>query len=130
MPPMTMKHSDDPAKEIWNRIGNLKDVDVFFGSILVAIYKMPEQTQGGIILTAKTRDENIYQGKVGLVVKKGPMAFKDTETLKFEGQDVAVGDWVVFRPSDGWPWSIGKEEFRLLRDVDIKARIAAPDSVW
>jgi co-chaperonin GroES (HSP10) len=130
MSQMFMAHDIDPAKEIWGRIGTLKDVDIYFGNILVAIYKRPEKTASGLFLSDKTRDEDKYQGKVGLVVKKGPMAFKDDENTKFEGQNVAVNDWVVFRPSDGWPWSIGKEEFRLLRDVDIKARIAAPDSVW
>jgi co-chaperonin GroES (HSP10) len=130
MAAIAMKHKTDPAKVIWDKVGKLDDVEIFFGNILVAIYEMPEQTKSGLFLPDKTRDENLYQGKVGLVVKKGPMAFKDDENTKFEGQNVEVGDWVAFRPSDGWPWSINKVEYRLLRDVDIKARVAAPDSVW
>lgn len=130
MPAMLMKHEVDPAKEIWDKIGSLKDVDLFFGQIMVAIYQRPQQTASGLYLSDRTRDEDKFQGKVGLVVKTGPMAFKDDSNVTFGGQTVSVGDWVVFRPSDGWSWSVNGKECRMLRDVDIKARVKAPDSVW
>jgi co-chaperonin GroES (HSP10) len=130
MPAMMMKHKVDPAKELLDKIGDLSGVTLFFNGVMVAIYKRPEQTASGLYLADKSRDEDIYQGKVGLVVKKGPLAFQDDENVKFNGQNVEVGDWIVFRPSDGWQWNVNKTECRMLRDVDVKARIAAPDSVW
>jgi co-chaperonin GroES (HSP10) len=128
---MVMRHKIDPAKDLWDKIGDLKGIrDLYFGEIMVAIYQRPEQTASGLYLSDKTRDEDKFQGKVGLVLKKGPRAFEDEGDIKFHGQNVEIGDWVVFRPSDGWQWNVNKVECRMLRDVDIKARISAPDTVW
>jgi co-chaperonin GroES (HSP10) len=127
---MLMKHDIDPAQEIWAKVGTVDNLDLFFSQVLIGIYQRPETTRSGIILTSRTLDEDIYQGKVGLVLKIGPTAFKDEGDLKFHGQTVKVGDWIVFRPSDGWQISINKTECRMLRDVDVKATVSTPDAIW
>jgi len=129
MPPMTMLHEVEPEKEIIDRIGDLSTVDIFNNQVLCAIYVRPTKTKSGIILTDNTRAEDKFQGKVGLVLKKGPRAFKDDGDW-FEGCDVQEGDWVFFRVSDGWPLTINGVDCRLLDDTIVRGKIDHPDRVW
>ena len=71
-----MKHTVDPREAILKEVGDLSSVEIFNNQILVAIYIRPEKTSGGIILANQTRDEDKWQGKMGLVLKKGPSAWE------------------------------------------------------
>jgi len=126
---MSMYHEVDPKHEIMDKFGDLADIDVFHNLILVATYLRPEKTKGGLILTDKTRKEDEYQGKVGLVIKKGPMAFVDDDRIQFNGQNVEVGDWVTYRFSDGLPLEIDGVHCRLIEDSHVKLRVSSPDIV-
>lgn len=130
MPPMLMKHDTDPADTIRAAIGNLDAIDLFQNQVLIGIYIRPAKTAGGIILADQTRDEDLYQGKVGLVLKKGPIAFADDDRVSFHGKTAEVGDWIVFRPSDGWALSVNKVACRVLQDVHVRAKVASPDVIW
>jgi co-chaperonin GroES (HSP10) len=130
MPQMNMVHDDDPKEKILKELGDLSGVEVMFSHVLVAIYRRPAKTSGGVFMPDQYLDEDIYQGKAMLVVKKGPLAFKDTEEANFYGADVKVGDWIVCRPSDGWAVSVNKVQCRMLRDVAIKMVVSRPDIVW
>ena len=130
MPPMKMEHTVDPSVEIKEAIGDLKDFQLFNNQILVGIYIRPTKTKSGIILTDKTVDEDQYQGKVGLVLKVGPVAFKDEKGEWFKDVSIKEGDWVVFRPSDGWALAVNGAPCRILEDYTIRARIQSPDYVW
>ena len=138
MPHMLMDHAVDPKQEILDRLGDISDFDVHHNNVLVAVYKRPEKTKGGIILTDKYRDEDDYQSKVGLIVKAGPNAFYDPNG-SWDWGAIAVGEWVVFRPSDGWNitvsgegGAIGKDAVlcRLIQDTSIRATVQSPDMVW
>jgi co-chaperonin GroES (HSP10) len=125
-----MFHAVDPKKEIHDSIGDgLTGVDLFNNQVLVAIYVRPEKTASGIILTDKYRDEDKYQGKVGLVIKKGPMAFVGEDEW-FKGVSVEEGDWIIFRPSDGWQINVNGVPCRMLNDVSVKGKLPNPDLVW
>ncbi|KRR19213.1 MULTISPECIES: hypothetical protein [Bradyrhizobium] len=69
---------------------------------MVGIYIEPEKTKGGLILSTGAIKESVWQGTVGLVLKKRKTAFNDEpETgTYFHGYDVNVGNWVVFRSGD------------------------------
>jgi co-chaperonin GroES (HSP10) len=125
-----MKHAVDPRKMIMEEVGDLSTIEIFNNQILVAIYIRPEKTSGGIILANQTRDEDKWQGKMGLVLKKGPSAFVDESQNWFNGIDVAVGDWVFFRPSDGWGLEVNGVLCRLLDDTVIRGRTPSPDMIW
>jgi co-chaperonin GroES (HSP10) len=125
-----MKHAVDPRKTIMEEVGDLSTIEIFNNQILVAIYIRPEKTSGGIILANQTRDEDKWQGKMGLVLKKGPSAFVDESQNWFNGIDVAVGDWVFFRPSDGWGLEVNGVLCRLLDDTVIRGRTPSPDMIW
>jgi len=104
-------------------VGDLGNFDIFHNQILVVTYVRPEKTAGGIIRPGVNVQEDEYQGKVGLVVKVGPTAFLDTEDEDFQGQNVEVGDWVVFRVGDGWQLTIRDTACRILSDRTIRMRI-------
>jgi len=137
MPAVAMLHDVDPKQAVLDKVGALDGVEIFGNDILVAIYKRPEKTRSGIILADSTRGEDVHQGKVGLVLKIGPTAFVDDEGNKF--RDIDAGDWVVFRPSDGWRATLNTHkkgtsedmvDCRIVSDLSIRARVSDPDTIY
>lgn len=127
---LKMAHESDPADVVRNSVGDLSGFELFHNLLLVGVYQRPEKTAGGIFITPKAKDEEIYQGTVGLVLKVGPAAFKDDDHNKFHGQSVQPGDWIVFRTSDTQKTSVNGTICRLLEDGSVKARISHPDVVF
>jgi hypothetical protein len=126
-----MLHEVDPKEALLKQIGDsYKDFDIFNTQVLLAVYIRPEKTKGGIMLANKTRDEDRYQSKVGLILKKGPSAFVDDEGKWFNGLTISEGDWLVFRPSDGWNLTINGVLCRMLDDTSTRMRIKHPDDVY
>jgi co-chaperonin GroES (HSP10) len=125
-----MEHEVDPAQALWDSVGDVSKVEVFNNQLLVAVYIRPQKTKSGIYLTDKTTDEDRYQSKVGLVLKKGPMAFDDNTGQWFKDVEIEVGDWIVFRPSDGWSITVNNVLCRMIDDTNIKGRVDNPDRVW
>lgn len=130
MPPMKMEHSVSPERELLEKLGDTSKVDVFNNQVLVALYIRPQKTKSGIFLTENAVDEDRYQSKVGLVIKMGETAFQDPDRRWFRGMKIALNDWLVFRPSDGWALAVNGVPCRLVDDVNIKARIDHPDQIW
>ena len=132
MPLMVMEHYTDPADDITDRIGDLSEFFVPLNKVLVGIYIRGDTTKGGIIIPDQTRDEDRYQGKAGLILKKGPIAFVDDDRVKFHGLNPDVGDWVMFRPSNGLKVDIRSKVGHciLLADTQIELVIPAPDLVF
>ena len=130
MPAMVMQHDVDPKKDLLKRIGDIKDIEIYNNQILVAVYIRPEKTIGGIIIPDENRNEDKTQGKVGLVLKKGPDAFNDESGQWFKDVKVKDNDWVIFRPSDGWTITVNKVVCRILDDVNVRGRIQHPDQIW
>lgn len=130
MPYMRMEHDINPAEAIRKEMGDISDIEIFHNQVLVAIYIRPEKTKSGLYLSSQTRDEDKYQGKVGLIIKKGADAFVDDSGKWFKGVNLDVGDWIYFRPSDGWQITVHGQLCRILDDTDIRGRIPTPDTVW
>lgn len=127
---MRMEHDEDPAKKIWKEIGKLDDIDIFNNQVLVAVYIRPNKTKGGILLSDQTIGEDRFQGKVGMIVKMGPSAFVDPDQKWFNGVKMDVGNWIFFRPSDGWHVTVNGVLCRVVQDIDVKGKVPAPDTVW
>jgi len=130
MPYMEMDHSKDPRDELKKAVGDLSGVEIFNNQILVAVYIRPNKTKGGIYLADSTRDEDKTQGKVGLVLKKGPQAFVDETNSWFSDIEVNEGDWVYFRPSEGWSITVNNVLCRILDDTLVRGRVQKPDHIW
>ncbi len=130
MPQVNMKHDFDPRQTITDKVGDISKIQVTYSQVLIGIYMRPTKTASGIYLSDQTIDEDKYQGKVGLVLKKGPLAFKNTDAVDFHGFEVEEGDWVVIRPSDGWAISIHGQDCRMVSDAGIRMVVDAPDAIW
>ena len=133
MPAALMVHDIDPAEKIWKEIGSAEDdIEVFNHQVLVAVYVRPEKTAKGIYYADRTRDEDRFQGKVGMILMKGERAF-ESEGKWFNpppAEAFSEGDWVFFRPSDGWALTINGVLCRILDDTHIRGRVKRPDLVF
>ena len=127
---MKMIHVTDPVQDLKKAVGDLLDIKIYNNWVLCAVYKRPERTASGLYLADTTRKEDEYQGKVGLVIKKGPLAFVDDDKTSFNGQDVELDEWVVFRASDGWALNVNGVLCRMLQDVQIRLVVPSPDVVY
>lgn len=129
--------SSDPKKALIDAAGPLTDYEVFHNLVLVATY-VPSEKIGSIIVPDRSLAEARFQGKMGLVLKTGPLAFKDDAGTKFGGVSISTGDWVFYRPSDGIEFFIkdytGEKNdglpCRLIEDIFIKARIFDPALIY
>lgn len=127
---IAMLHESDPKAAIVKDVGDLSGFELMNTQVLVAVYIRPEKTKGGIIMTTKSRDEDRYQSKVGLILKTGPSAFVDDEGKWFSGLNLRAGDWIMFRPSDGWNVTVNGVLCRMFDDTAVRARIPHPDCVY
>jgi co-chaperonin GroES (HSP10) len=127
---MKMLHAADPAAELKTAIGDISKIKVMHNNILCAVYKRPERTASGLYLSDGIRKEDEYQGKVVLVLKKGPIAFVDDDKTAFAEQNVNEGDWIVLRSSDGWKLNINGVLCHVIQDVQIKMVIPEPDMAF
>lgn len=129
------------ASKIWARLGEIPKFDrlVFGNRVLVAKY-MPDNIQGSSLVHSElTGRENEYQGKVGLVLRKGHLAFRSDSENDFGPDSVEVGDWVYFDFSAGTNtdlMEIGKIgasaqiKCKILRDVDILGVLPGPEYIY
>lgn len=131
---LKMFHAVDPAEKIKQAIGDLSDIRLINNEVLVGVYLRPDTIELGggkkLFVSDGFRDEDRFQGKVGLVLKKGPMAFVDDATTDFEGQDVEIGEWVVFQSADGWSVTMRGVLCRMVKDTSLRMVIPSPDFVY
>ena len=130
MPYMRMEHDVDPKQALLKELGDISQFEIFNNQILVAVYLRPEKTKSGILLPGQTRDEDKYQSKVGLVIKKGPSAFEDAGEEWFKDVEINLNDWIVYRATDGWGVTVNNVLCRMLDDTSVRGRIPHPDFVW
>lgn len=128
---LEMVHDTDPRKEIEDSLSPyLDEIEVMGARVLIGVYVRPSRTRGGIIIADSTRNEDNYQGKIGLVLKLGPLAFTADATHDWGDRAPKVGDWVLFRVGDTHPLIIGDRACRLAEDVAIQAVVGRPDMVF
>lgn len=121
-----VSNSANPKLEMIKKVGDLSKVHVMFNMVLVAQYVRPVMTKGGIIRPTENLEEDVWQGKVGLVLKLGPNAFQDDGDMSFYGQTAEIGEWVVYKTGDAWQLTVGEWPCRLVRDSSIKLKLDDP----
>lgn len=126
-----MQHDEKPEDTIHKAVGDISGIELFGVNVLVGTYIRPQKTKGGLYLTDKVRDEDLYQGKVGLVLKVADGAFLDGDNAdtKFHGKRCKAGDWIFYSVQDGWSLSINGHHCRMLEDVHVRGTVAHPDVV-
>jgi co-chaperonin GroES (HSP10) len=141
MPVLDIVHDEDPADRIFDNAGDLDDFEVFNSNVLVGVYlrdgdgKKEAKTKGGLIVPNAVTNEDKFQSKMGVILNMGPSAFRDPNGQWFADSEFTIGDWVVFRPSDGWGLTLvsydgeGRRRellCRLIDDVAVRMRVLGP----
>lgn len=99
-------------KSILTALGDLDQYQLLDEECLIAIFaesnvlsRVKNAVTGEmveLIGTDNRANESRYQGKAGLLVKAGPVAFKyHNNGQPYDGERPEVGDWVVSYPQDG-----------------------------
>lgn len=120
----------DPKKAILDKLQEpLKSVDLMENMVLLATYIRPAKTAGGVWRPDTNLQEDIYQGKVGLLVKAGPSAFSPDGEYSFKGAP-EIGDWVVYRVGDAWSLNLNGYPCRLVKDIAVRMKIKDPNVIF
>ena len=93
--------------------------------LLIAIPKLEEKTQGGVIIPDKLKGLEQTASIIGLVIALGEAAYKDTEKFP-DGPYCKEGDFVIFRYYSGTRFKLRGEEFRLINDDTVEAVVDDP----
>ena len=93
--------------------------------LLIAIPKLEEKTQGGVIIPDKLKGLEQTASIVGLVIALGDAAYKDAEKFP-DGPYCKEGDFVIFRSYSGTRFKLRGEEFRLINDDTVEALVDDP----
>ena len=125
-----ISQSENPKAEIKKWVGNLKDITLTGDRVLVATYSRPEKTTGGVYLSDAVQIEDRFQGAVGCLLAKGPVAFKYDGSYKFEGEEPPLFSWVIFRPADGYEIAWRNASCRIFRSESIFGVIKSQDLVY
>lgn len=125
-----LSESKNFKEDVLTYLGDISGIQLFNNHVLLATYIRPEKTKGNIIRPHSNVDEDEFQGKVGLVIKMGPLAFEDDDETSFRGQRVAPGDWVVVRRNDGWKMIINDVACQIVQDIHVRMKLSSPDLVF
>jgi hypothetical protein len=102
--------------------------------VIAATYYLPafEALPGGkrLYRSQTSQDEALWQGKVGLVLGKGPLAFKDDDRNKFYGQNVEIGQWIMWDIHDARQTTVNRIHCRWIPDVRILGTVDDPKLVY
>jgi co-chaperonin GroES (HSP10) len=131
---LTYSEGQDPKTVILDAVnGKQEQIEMLGGGItkvLVATAPSCSKSKGGVIFSDKRTDEARFQGKVGLILKIGFMAFESTDGYQYGGAVPAVGDWVFYKPSDGWEVAINGVPCRFIDDDCILGRISDIEAIY
>lgn len=122
--------SADPKKAIINAAGSLSGIKhILKDDVLIGTFIRPEKTSGGIIRPDVNVEEDVWQGKVGLILKFGVDAFKDTSDYTFSTIP-EIGDWAVYFVGDARQVTVNGYPCRLVRDINIRMIVTDPNVVF
>jgi co-chaperonin GroES (HSP10) len=121
-----VSEAEDPKKEILKWVGSTKKEKLNGDRVMVATYARPNKTAGGVLLSDGMTVEDRFQGTVGLLVLIGDTAFKYDGSYSFEGQPPKIGDWVTYRPADGFEIAFRRASCRIFRSESIIGVASCP----
>jgi hypothetical protein len=126
-----ISQAPDKKKAIIAAVGDLDGVDLFTDLVLTGTYIRDEKRASGLILPQDHLKEDEFQGKVGLVLKRGPHARTDYDNGTDDGgRNAEIGSWVVFAIKDTWPLQINGVACRVVPYDKIRMRVSDPKMVF
>ena len=121
--------SRDAKRAILDFLGDLSDIEVLLNRVLVATHIRSDRSAGGIIRPDMNVEEDVWQGKCGLILKCGPDAFKDDAEYTWGESKLDIGDWGVYKVGDGWSVTVKDYPCRIVRDSSFMMRVQNPNLV-
>jgi co-chaperonin GroES (HSP10) len=125
-----LARATDPKKALIEAVGDLSKVKVQKDLVLVGTYIRNEMTAGGIIRPLDNVKEDEHQGKVGLVLKTGPIAYADWEDEQTAGQDAELHTWVIYQGIHSWQIQLNGVPCRMVPYDKIRMTIPDPNMVF
>ena len=122
--------SADPKKTIIDSVGDISGFELSDDLVLLGIFFRNEKTKGGIIRPNLNVEEDAYQGKVGLVLKWGPNAFRSPEDGSLYEWRAEIGEWAFFKVGDAWQTSVNGVPCRICKDVAIRGKVKDPNIIF
>lgn len=124
----------DPAELAWAFPDVAPGMEPFGGRVIVQLRRIKRKTAGKIILVEETKEAEKWQNMIGRVVRVGPLAFKNRDTMASwpEGTWAQVGDYVRVPKWGGDRWEIkvpGEDSaedpvlFMTLNDHELIAKV-------
>ena len=110
----------DKKAAIKAAVGDLSGHEICFDLILMGTYVREEITGGGIILPTEVLQEDEWQSKTGLVLKKGPDS----------GDSPEIGEWAVYSIKDGWAISVNGYPCRLVPCDLVRMVTTNPEMIF
>ena len=96
--------------------------------ILIALPEPDEKTEGGIIKSARSLQDEEVGSIVGMVLKLGPDTYSDPQRFP-SGAFCKEGDWVLMRSYSGTRFKVQGKEFRLINDDSVEAVVEDPRGI-
>lgn len=96
--------------------------------MLVVKPEIDEKSEGGIVYANETRRKEEQGAVVGLVLKQGPMCYKD-ETKFPTGPWCKEGDFILLRAYSGSRFSVDGKEFIIVNDDMIEGTVVDPRGI-
>ena len=96
--------------------------------LLIALPKIEEAFDSGIIKADRTKREEYILTMVGAVIDMGTEAYSDKERFP-NGPWCKVGDFVLFRANSGTRINVNGQELRILNDDSIDAVVPDPSAI-
>lgn len=93
--------------------------------ILIALPKIEEKTEGGVIRPDSFLKAEETATIVGFVLKLGDLAYGDQSKFT-TGPWCKEGDWVLFRSYSGTRIKVYGQEFRIINDDSVEAVVGDP----
>ena len=125
-----ISQAKDKRQGILDALGDISGAEVLTDLVLVGTYIRDEKRASGLILPQDHLKEDEFQGKVGLVVQRGPLAYGEWEDETDRGRNAQIGTWVVFAIKDTWPLQINGVACRVLPYEKIRMRVSDPKMVF
>ena len=121
---------EDPKQIVLDAILPLiEGLDLYRNEVLVVTAPNKTKTKSGLYYPEAYKKEQRFQGKVGLVVAMGEIAFNDDKLWPNEETRPKIGSWVFFRPADTNECAIGGYSCRFVDDDKIRGRCQSIDSI-
>lgn len=96
--------------------------------MLVLPYSGPKKSKGGVIYSDVTQSTIQQTTVVGLVLKMGPLCYRDKEKFPL-GPWCKENQWIIFGRYAGSRFKIDGGEVRILNDDEIIATINNPEDI-